>query len=201
MSFEYVDHPPLDLPPQLAGLLGLQAFGVAPLVIGGVAAATVLSAILAKQSWSVGDYNNYMRMMKDLFEQWDKLGWDTGCWTKYPAKRTEWKALWVRFGKHYAQYPVIKNSIPIFGYDPAHSAEEGPARGFIADLRRWGEWLQKTCRGDIGITAGGLDPNRGATPVNEDGMGDIIKYGAFAIGGLVLLNVISGVRGALPPRR
>lgn len=197
MSFEIIgsDHPALDMPPQLEALMVL---GVAPGIVAGVAAtAGTFAAWLAKDGWSAGEYNNFMRMMNDTFSQWDKLGWVKGadgksCWRKYPAKRAEWKAFWTRFGKHYRAHGQV--STLSFLSD----SEEGPARAFMAGLQQWGTgFFEKVCGADIGVTTG-LDPDSGAPPPDVGGPGDFLKYGAWLVGGLVVLNVISGLRGAFP---
>ena len=200
MTFEYIhsyDHPSLDTPPQLAGLMGLQeGLGVAPIVVGGVAmTAGAFAAWLAKSGWSTGDYNNFMAMMNDVIHQWDKLGWKTGCWKKHPAKRVEWKKFWTRFGKHYGAHGKVST------YSFLSDAEEGPARVFMQEMQNWAKFFEKTCKADIGITAGGLDPEGGeAPPGDTGGMGDLVKWGAIGIGALVLLNVVTGLKGVVPRR-
>ena len=207
MSFEYIgdDHATLDMPPELAGLMGLE---VAPLVVAGVAATIgTFAAWLAKGRWSTGEYNNYMRALDDTFKTWDKLGWVKGadnksCWEKNPAKREQWLLLWGRFSKHYKENPVITNAIPILGFDPAYSREEGPARVFMAKMEEWGnDFFGKVCGADVGSKID-LDPGSGDPPPSpEGGPGGLLKYGMWIVGGLVALNMISGIRGLLPARK
>lgn len=208
MTFEYItqdDHQALDMPPELANLMGLQ---LAPLVVAGVAATIgTFAAWLAQGRWSTGEYNAYMRTLDDTFATWDKLGWVKGtdgksCWQKNPAKRRQWLLLWGRFSKHYKANPVITNAIPIFGFDPAYSREEGPARIFMAKMAEWGtDFFGKVCGVDVGSMID-IDPGAGDPPPGGDGgPGDMLKYGAWLVGGIVALNVISGIRGAFPVRK
>ncbi len=199
------DRPSLDMPPMLAELQGLQGgLGYYPVLIGGVAAAGALAAWLNEGDWSAGTYNSHMRMMSDTFKHFDALGWKikdaegVSCWHKHPEQRKQFKRLWIRFGKHYAEHGSVGS------YSYLSDNEEGPARGFMLDLQRWATFLEKACQINLGPAGGGLDVKQGDTPSSEsDKLGNLVKWGAIGIGGIVLLNVITGLRGAFPqqPRR
>lgn len=200
MSFQVVggDSPNLDQPPELAQLMGLQSLGVAPAIVAGVAAtAGTMAAWLARDGWSVGAYNDNMRMMNDIFKRWDKLGWLAGkdgksCWKKNPARRRQWKALWARFAKLYG-----KGQVSEWSY--ISDSDEDPARTIMRSLASvWVPFFEKTCGEATNIGSGQLEPEP-----EGDGGGDImtmLKYGGVIVGGLVVLNVISGIRGALPKK-
>jgi hypothetical protein len=190
----------IDTPPQLQGLYGLSIAPLIPFLVGGASVAGTLLAWEGKPSWSVGEYNNYMRQMSDTIKEWDTLGWDAGCWKKSPAKRTAWKAFWTRFSKHYKEWPNFptgKWTTPVGGLPPG---AEMPTRSLMKELAAWGAWLNKTCQ------AGTVAPTPLPDPTPDNGGGTstdvatMVKWGAIGIGAIVLLNVVQGVRGAFPRR-
>lgn len=196
MTFQIIgdDQPTLDVPPELASLTGLD---VVPIVVAGVGVtAGTFAAWLAQDGWSTGEYNNFMLKMNDIFKDWDKLGWGAkgqngkSCWANNPRRRKAWKALWARFGKHWRQYGQVSYVLT--------DSVEGPARDLMQELLGWGPFFEKVCGAEIGVAGESLDPGSGVAPAREGGMADMVKYAAWAIGGLVALNVITGLRGAFP---
>lgn len=192
----------IDTPPELEnlrGLTGMGAFGVGPLLIaGGVAAAgATIAAWLADPDWSTGEYNDYMLAMDQSIKELDKLGWSSGCWQKNPAKMRQWKDFWARFSKHYGEYG--RQSVYL------SDAAEKPARTLLKTLAGWTDWFEKNCGIDIGpsVTApGGSDPSvipHVAGAVTE--WTPLVKWGAIGLGALVVLNVLSGIRGVIPRQR
>jgi hypothetical protein len=170
---------------RLAGLAGPEM--LIP-IAAGIAGTAAISAFLGDKSWATGDYNMWMGRMNATFPVWDKLGWDSGCWKKYPNKRAEWKGFWTAFGNHYRDHGQVST------YSFLSDAEEGPARVFLQDMARWSTWFGKNCGLDAGTTP--FNPNAGDPTQPENAFGGYLKWGAIAIGGLVALNVISGLRGA-----
>jgi hypothetical protein len=201
MTFEQYGHTGIDTPPaleQLRGLSGVGAFGAAPLLVGGAAGAAAAAAAVASwltaPDWNVGQYNYYMASMDSTIKEMDKLGWSTGCWQKNPAKLRQFKTYWAKFSKHWSEYGRQSVYLP--------DSAELPARDLLKELGGWIKWFEKTCGSDLGPTVhdpDAVDPTHDPTAGGMD-WGPIVKWGAIGLGALVALNVISGIRGAIPQR-
>lgn len=190
MSFEYLDEGYFARP-----LGGLGSFGIVPLVYvaatAAIAAGALVAEWLSKDDWSVGEYNANMDEMYHTILLWDQIGWKKGCWTD-AARRARWKLFMDAFGKHYADHGKIS------GASFVSDSEELPARDFAKRLAAWGDELNASCALDVPST---IPP----TPEKPTDPGEYIKWGAWLVGGILALNVISSVRNALPasepPRR
>jgi hypothetical protein len=202
MTFYAYDSTGIDTPPALESLRGLSgagAFGVAPILIAGAAgvaaAGTLVADWLASDAWSVGEYNDYMKAMDSLIHQLDKLGWANGCWQNNPVKYQQWRDFaWGRFSVHYGEYGKQSVYLP--------DSAEKPARNLLRELAAWVQWFEKTCGDALGPNIS--EPRRGDPSVDPSAgvaaqqWGDLVKWGALGLGALVLLNIVQGVRGALP---
>jgi hypothetical protein len=202
MTFQYVDQPYLDSPPQLADLRFVSGgnFGALPLLPfalagGGALVGATVTAWLGEPSWSVGEYNHWMKQMNDSIAEWDKLGWKNGCWQGHTEKRRQWLTFWSQFAKHYGEHGQISS------FSFVSDSEELPARALMKKLRAWGDWLNTTCGAQTGITT----PDAPAAPGEPGGpsttdWGSIAKWGAIGLGALVALNVVTGLKDAFPGR-
>lgn len=218
--FEQYAPTSLDTPKQLEDLYGLTppsrdlGFVCGGVCIGAAALASGSAVAyinsLLDRGWDTGTYNTLMQMMNNTIGGgipgkpggWDQFGWESGCWQKYPGKRKEWLAYWGAFSKHYAKYGEQS------GY--LSDAAENPVRNILLPkLRMWASWFEKTCgKKDA---AGQLPqplPNGGGPldPITSNGdtsanIATMVKWGALGIGGILLLNVVSGIRGAFPRRQ
>ncbi|MEE8385941.1 MAG: hypothetical protein V3S01_08490 [Dehalococcoidia bacterium] len=189
-----------DAMEQGLGLLPLLPFLIAGT---GATAGAVVTGWLNNDDWSIGEYNHWMRTMDVTIGGgvpgkpggWDQLGWETGCWQKYPHKRREWQAFWALFSKHYAEHGIITGAtVPPWLID----SEEKPARDLMRRLRAFGTWLNKTCGADTGTTLPTQTAAAGApdAPPEPTDWEAIIKWGALGLGALVALSAVSTVRGA-----
>jgi hypothetical protein len=213
MTFHMLPPDSVDTPPELAALYGLNppqtmcghdglgrfrclgGLGIPlliPFAIAGAGAAGATISSWLGTNWDVGTYNS--RKINDTIHQWDAQGWKpNNCWGKYPAKRRAFKAFWSRWSKHYGKYGTQSVYLS--------DAAEMPVRNvFLPELEAWGRWLNETCKID---TAGGIgpvvQPDDGGGPTTD--IAQMVKWGALGIGAIVLLNVVQGVRGALPQGR
>lgn len=208
MSLEY-SHSTADMPLQLGRLHGLRGFedlGILPLIflLGSAAAGAVVAEWLGKDQWSIGEYNLWMQEMNDTIAAWDRLGWDRGCWAKNPPQRTSWLAFWKRFSDHYRDHGHID---PAAIFPPwASDSEAKPARVLMAELANWGTWLNNTCGADTSgssITGEAAAEKAAKDPGNPSAPTDwlaVAKWSGIAIGGVVVLSLISNIRGAFASR-
>lgn len=178
------------------GLGGMGELGVFPFLIAGtaLAAGTLVAAWLSQTDWSVGEYNDWMLTMNQTIAQWDKIGWDSGCWAKSPQKRQEWLLFWKRFSTHYGVYGKISNISYV-----SDSAEK-PARELMKQLINWGTWLNDTC--GAATTGGAIAPPPPGEPP-PSGPTDwvaIAKWGGIGVGALVVLSLVANIRAAFPAR-
>lgn len=183
--------PPAAAPKPYTGLSDLGVLPIIFYVAGAtaIAAGATLAAWLSKPEWSAGEYNDYMKRSYDTLLIWDKLGWETGCWKKDPNRRAMWMALMNRFGAFYHDHGRISDP-----FNP-NDGEIRSARGYLAELATWGEWLQHICGADTGPET--VEPP--AAPKGFD-YEEALKWGALLTLGVVGLNVIKGVREAFPSR-
>jgi hypothetical protein len=149
-----------------------------------VAGATTAYAWLTRDEWTTEQYNDYMSKTFETLKLWDKLGWsvpDAGknaCWKKNASKRVEWVSFMKRFSDFYGKHGKQSVYLP-------DGIEQG-ARDFVKELAAWAEWLKNKC--GIGL----VKPDEDKEFTLEDGL----KLGAWVVGGILLLNVISSVRDA-----
>lgn len=204
MTFHVYESTGVDTPPvleQLRGLTGVGAFGIPPAIIagGGAAAAIAIAAWLDDPDWSTGQYNDYMLAMDNAIKEYDKLGWSSGCWQQNPAKLRQFKTFWGEFSRHWGEYG--RQSVYL-----SDSAEK-PARRHLRTLAGWAKWLEKNCGVDIGpsvvkpgdpLIGGG---GSGVAPRTVTDWGKVAQWGAIGLGAIVVLNIVSGVRGAFPARQ
>jgi len=168
--------------------------GILPVVFyivgaAAVAGATTAYAWLERDEWSTDQYNDQMSKMQETLLLWDKLGWSVpsegknACWKKNASKRVEWVSFMKRFGEFYGKHGKQSVYLP-------DGIEQG-ARGFVKELAAWGEWLESSC--GIGVVK----------PKEEDKeftLEDGLRLGAWIVGGIVLLNVISAARDVVGRR-
>lgn len=182
-----------DMPPLASSLYGLSAgLGILPLylIVGGAAAGVALMRFLANDEWSAGEYNDWMLKMDQTLHEWDKLGWSSGCWKKFPDKRRQWLAFWTRFSRHYGDHGRVTSGF-------VTDSEEKPARELLRELMEWGDRLNNDCGIDIGAAV--LPPPPPAPPEPE--WMPYVKWGAIGLAAIAALSVFTGVRNAFPSRR
>ncbi len=199
----------VQLEPSNARLGGLFGFEQAAQVAGAAAkvvanpqvAIAIGSAMLggliswiASDSWSVGEYNYWMATANNTFAEWDKLGWDSGCWKKDPEARKKWLAFWKRFSEHYTRHGQIAT------YSYVSDSEEEPARDLLKKLAEWGTWFEQNCQNKSGTSTSPGAANTLTTTNSPDEPTDwaaIAKWGGIAVGGLVALSLLNTIRGAI----
>ena len=193
----------------LGGGLGiLPAF-----LIGGAAAGTAISSWLQSDDWDRGVYNNVVLELDDTFKAWDRIGWDNGCWNKYPKKRAEFKALWIRFGKHHGEYGLIggwgDRTKLYTGYVP-DGAELPIRNNILPQLKRIGEFLNRNCGAKLNVgapsteretrttgtiftpTPGKEDSPAPARTAGSQDWGKIVQWGAIGLGVVLVASVARG---------
>ena len=185
MSFEHVNDRYFYGEPVAFG-----EFGILPLVyaaaVGGVAVGGLVASWLSKDDWSVGDYNKYMYEMYRTILLWDQIGWQKGCW-KDATRRARWKIFMDSFGRHYSAHGQISAASYV------SDSEERPARDLMRELAQWGDELNKTCGAGIPDNIPSPNPNPNPTPTEPL---DYLKYGAWIVGGILALQLISSFKSA-----
>ena len=189
MSFEVIDDRGYYAPPaRNLDAYSLGDLGVVPLIylvyaagVGAVAAGTAVAAWLAKDDWSVGEYNTHMAEMYQTILTWDKIGWAKGCWND-TSRRARWVTFMNAFGAHYKAHGQIS------GASYVSDSEEKPARDLMAQLAVWGDALNAACSLDVPSV---LPETKPETPAI-----DYLKWGVYLVGGVVALQLIGAVRSA-----
>lgn len=200
--FEQYAPTSLDTPKQLESLYGLSDLGLAwiPfLIAGSSAAATATIGSWMGTNWDRGTYNIIVRKIDDTIKHWDQQAWGKfggpNCWRKYPAKRKEWLAFWRRWSKHYGKY----GQQHVYLSDEA----ENPVRNiFLPEMQQWANWFNTACKMQTtAVAPASPTPPPSSTEANGSATGNIataVKWGAIGVGGILLMNIVSGIRGALP---
>ena len=178
---------------QVAPRYDLDGFEVAPIVFvlagTAVAAGVGVAAWLNQKGWSVGEYNQWMRQMDATIKNWDALGWKYGCW-KNADTRKAWLDFWKAFSTHYKEHGLISSVSYV------SDSEEMPARNLMSQLIQWGNTLNN-CGAPIAIKD--ISSEKAAeeqAAASETDWGSLLKWGAIGVGGLVLLNLLTGFKSA-----
>jgi len=198
---------------------GLNDFGFLPLLFlfgGGAAAAATMSYLMKPDTeWTTGEYNYWMDYISGTWKVWDGIGWDTGCWTKNPRLRQEWKNFGERFAK---QNALGRMQIGGFSHDIYLPDQyELSARNLLGEMRAWQPRLNAICKAALPATPNTPNaPPLFGPPVAPDkpppvmpppspdaptSFSDMLKYGAWAVGGVLALTVFNTLRTSLrqPP--